>query len=392
MDASVILKPILWSPHPFNYLRPQGYKGVGKSFPATRGWGGEEWNAAPILIDSRAYFFVQEYGPIEALIDKGPTAVVMIAYDSKTKAQYVVGIACDVKVTSEGERRKLQRNYPLSKRYNELKKLPIVRSKYEGIPGGRKFGSWRERLFHDLKNGQEYHLALYSDAALYHWFKTPIRINARGYTKKNHFMRYFSKFQFILASHVIDMVDDFLPVKSPVLRWLRGIVEIEQKFKSNKLSSLSGSGKLGGGKAAQKAYSRYIECHEVVISPKHDKLDQDFSGYITAEEFGFVRAPLYSTIDARFTRGGRLSLVEYKTCELKNAYFALRAAVGQLIDYWIRLDEGRAQNLIAVLDCYPGSDGTMLIDGLNRKGIPISVFWRSKPKSGKFDSYAPVLK
>jgi hypothetical protein len=84
--------------------------------------------------------------------------------------------------------------------------------------------------------------------------------------------------------------------------------------------------------AASDSYARYVESHEIEIPPAHNSLQERFERFIrrTTTEL----RPNMGGIDLRYqdsTKGA--TFVEIKPCERANARYAIRAAIGQLLDY-----------------------------------------------------------
>ena len=98
-----------------------------------------------------------------------------------------------------------------------------------------------------------------------------------------------------------------------------------------KTSGDNKSGRMTAG-AASNSYLRYVETHEITISPGHDALQKRFERFIGQKATGL--RPNENSVDLRYqdlTKGE--VLVEIKPCERANVRFAIRTAMGQLLDY-----------------------------------------------------------
>ncbi|KVK59354.1 hypothetical protein L905_07630 [Agrobacterium sp. TS43] len=87
------------------------------------------------------------------------------------------------------------------------------------------------------------------------------------------------------------------------------------------------------GRAATEGYTRYVKRHEEQVSPRHNKLEKLFKDYLrrTIRDVQFL--PTFSD-DMRFTDGkGQDVMVEVKPTEASTIRFAIRTAMGQLLDY-----------------------------------------------------------
>ncbi|WP_245484658.1 hypothetical protein [Rhizobium ruizarguesonis] len=87
------------------------------------------------------------------------------------------------------------------------------------------------------------------------------------------------------------------------------------------------------GQAAAEGYTRYVKRHEVQVSPRHNKLEKLFKDYLrrTIRDVQFL--PTFCD-DMRFMDGkGQDVMVEVKPTEASTVRFAIRTAMGQLLDY-----------------------------------------------------------
>ncbi|WP_261335241.1 hypothetical protein [Rhizobium leguminosarum] len=87
------------------------------------------------------------------------------------------------------------------------------------------------------------------------------------------------------------------------------------------------------GQAAAEGYTRYVKRHEVQVSPRHNKLEKLFKDFLrrTISDVQFL--PTFCD-DMRFADGkGEDVMVEVKPTEASTVRFAIRTAMGQLLDY-----------------------------------------------------------
>lgn len=87
------------------------------------------------------------------------------------------------------------------------------------------------------------------------------------------------------------------------------------------------------GQAAAEGYTKYLKLHEVRVSPRHNKLEKLFTDYLrrTVRDVQFL--PTFCD-DMRFTDGkGQDVMVEVKPTGPSTIRFAIRTAIGQLLDY-----------------------------------------------------------
>ncbi len=87
------------------------------------------------------------------------------------------------------------------------------------------------------------------------------------------------------------------------------------------------------GQATSEAYSRYLERHEIRVSPRHSELENRFKRFLR-RNLRDVQFPPTFRDDLRFVGAdGRAVMVEVKPTEPSTVRFAIRTAIGQLLDY-----------------------------------------------------------
>lgn len=134
---------------------------------------------------------------------------------------------------------------------------------------------------------------------------------------------------------------------------------------SGKSGSENGHGKTSPS-PAKDPYIRYVQAHEIRIDPMHSELQDRFEGFLSTRCATHVQANVES-VDLRFSdpRQGNV-LVEIKPCESANARYAIRTAMGQLLDYRQRA-KGKLSMLI-VIEVEP-SDHDQFLATTNGFGI-----------------------
>jgi hypothetical protein len=101
---------------------------------------------------------------------------------------------------------------------------------------------------------------------------------------------------------------------------------------TSKPKSGSRKGKRAGP-AASSAYVRYIKAHEIAISPQHDRLQKSFQSFLR-KRFPNVSFPASYRDDLRYTIPRQSPvMVEVKPTEPVSVRYAIRTAIGQLMDY-----------------------------------------------------------
>lgn len=124
--------------------------------------------------------------------------------------------------------------------------------------------------------------------------------------------------------------------------------------RSNAAPQAKGGNTYGSKKnspdTASDPYIRYVQENEIHISPRHNLLQTRFEAFLTTTDARRVQANLGS-VDLRYhdpTRGS--VLVEVKPCEEASARYAIRTAMGQLLDYRHRTNEDPAVLIVVEVE------------------------------------------
>lgn len=136
--------------------------------------------------------------------------------------------------------------------------------------------------------------------------------------------------------------------------------------------------------AARNPYVRYVEAYELQVSSRHSDLQTKFERFLARNGATELQANIAS-VDLRYRDAARgRILAEIKPCETANARYAVRTAMGQLLDY--RQREKEDVSLLIVIDARP-SDEDKLLATSNGFGIAhptgktISVAWPDDEKT-----------
>jgi hypothetical protein len=140
--------------------------------------------------------------------------------------------------------------------------------------------------------------------------------------------------------------------------------------------SKSGQGSPG---AAGDPYLRYMEAYEVRITPRHSTLQARFERFLASDGATELR-PNVASVDLRYRDANKGPiLVEIKPCGPENARYAIRTAIGQLLDYRQREEDDAC--LLIVLETKPTEEDRLLAT-FNGFGI-------AYPAKGKFEVLWP---
>lgn len=106
---------------------------------------------------------------------------------------------------------------------------------------------------------------------------------------------------------------------------------------SSSSDASSGQGRNGrngrAGQAPSEIYERYVREYEIKINPKHDRLQEKFKKFLKKQYPGVKFLTTYRD-DLRFyIKGQSMVMVEVKPTDPTTLRFAIRMAIGQLLDY-----------------------------------------------------------
>lgn len=121
-------------------------------------------------------------------------------------------------------------------------------------------------------------------------------------------------------------------------------------------------------------YTRYINAYEVEITPRHTNLQKKFEAFVATEGATEIR-PNVASVDLRYRDASRgLVFAEVKPCEPSDARYAIRTAIGQLLDYQQR--EMEKTSLLIVLEAQPTK--------LDERLATCNGFGVAYPSAGRF--------
>lgn len=125
--------------------------------------------------------------------------------------------------------------------------------------------------------------------------------------------------------------------KNPAAKRFVSLVRATMRGLDHKDASIVLTKTLGSkgraGAASAVGYRRYVGEHEVQISPRHNNLQQAFKMFL-CKNFPKVIFPACFRDDLRYAVTQEYEvMVEVKPCDFSTVRFAIRAAIGQLLDY-----------------------------------------------------------
>ena len=106
----------------------------------------------------------------------------------------------------------------------------------------------------------------------------------------------------------------------------------------------------GSGSTAKSSYMRYVEAFEVKVTPRHNELQKAFVEFIRQAGATGI-AEDRNNVDLKFSHPDKGNILsEIKPCTSDSVRFAIRTAIGQLLDYRQKM---ACDGLLIVVDAQP---------------------------------------
>lgn len=362
LDKLVVLQPLVWNSG--GYVAPNGSKSVG-GYVSKRGYGHEEWNGNPERVwNGQRVFHSQTKGKMaEYGKAGGRLGIIMTAYSGGRP--YALGLATSVVANNQTEMKTIARALRFKDEGERLWGLESVR---------KKFGNRRDRFDSHWKT--EHHWVQWrAPEAEFVWFDQPIQIDPEGIfpsgdpeKPRKDIAKRHSGHMVISNTQALAIVASSLPQEHPAVVWLRtGVFNPKNIAKSVRSSGPpTPSSGHGSASTAKEAYVRYLQEREVAVDPKHHILQSAFVAYIQSVATEVVENKNAVDLTYKDPSKGRV-LVEVKPSDPADVRFAIRTAMGQLLDYRQR-SLGRP-NLLIVVDAEPKSKSDTLLALSNGFGI-----------------------
>lgn len=342
----VVLKPIIWNEN--NYLGPSGST-KSKGYPEEHGYGHEEWNGRPDWIwDGWRVFHTQAKGRMYDYAKDGPLGVIMTAM--KDGQFHAVGVGCNVYENDEQDRAAIASALHLAGNSDELWALDAIRRRKKDRKAWDKhwldahaWVQWRCPQTH------------------YMWFDQPIRITPDDLIPSGDpddprlaIVKMFGSYQAIRPDQARAIVDRGLPARHPILTWLQSGTFDPVRSKQVQNAPPPRVTLRNSASTDVDPYVMYLQQRELVVTPRHHQLQSAFEKYLKRTGADEVR-PNLERVDLRYIDAERGPvLAEIKPTDPDTVRFALRAAIGQLLDYEQRTPG--TPSLLIVIDGEPTSN------------------------------------
>lgn len=316
------LKAITWSSKKYKEPCNEIYS---KGYVTERGFGHEEWNNSPNrVLDGERYFHTEFTDTLESFGESGDLGILMFA--NHQGGDFLVGVAVNVFTNDTKRMKSAASTFGLQGMAKELWQLESVRQG-EKNTSLKIFSEHWEKNWHFIK--------WRCPEQSYIWFEIPVQISPADFTNASRLNHHHSSYQTIRAEDAVTVLINRAKVgkRHPIIKWLtHGEFEQPKAHKSKQSRKHAGGGGPGGAPCTDKAYTRYVEKQEIEVSPYHGILQRQFCQYLNNR--GLVPQPDIERVDVRYkTQTDSMVFAEIKPAQKSEARYAIRLAMGQLLDY-----------------------------------------------------------
>lgn len=372
----IILKPLVWNGG--GYLGPAGSRSAG-GFVSKYGYGHEEWNGDPDRTwNGQRIFHTETKGQMDVFAEDGRLGIIMTAYKPSV-GPVAVGVATSVIQSTPAEMSKIAKALRIHDDGERIWALPSIR---------RKFGHGRARFDAHWDSQFEY-VRWRAPANQYVWFDQPIVIDPEGVfpsgdpqRPRQDIAKRHGGYMAIRPDQALAIVRNSLSSDHAILDWL-DTPAFELKLINRSVRQAKPPKKMPGSASpapSSTPYVRWLKEQEIAVSPRHHDLQSRFKSYISGRCTSL--AENRRGVDLQYVCPSRgFILVEVKPCEPATARFAIRTALGQLLDY--RQSASGSSRLLIVLETSPPLEKDIQL----ALGNGVGIAW---PKGAGFDVRWPA--
>lgn len=334
MSGMIVLKPILWNSK--GYQGPSG-EVTSEGYADENGYGHEEWNGRDDWIwRGWRVFDTQSQPRLHEYASRGDLGLIMITVVGGR--QCIVGIACNVYDNSAADQRAIARELRLKANGKAVWEAPSVRDRFDSKAAFTKH--W-DRAYNCVR--------WRCPPSHYLWFHEPVYFEpneiAPRVPPRNKVVAMHSSYQSVEPEHALKLLGHHLPPSHAIRDWLQA-GDFDMVVNGRKRSVTSKAKARGSAGAAADPFIRYLQENEILVTPKHHKLQEAFASFVRRAKATKIKPDL-ERVDIRFTLPGRGPvLAEIKPTEPATVRFAIRAAMGQLLDYRQKCDASAAMLIV----------------------------------------------
>ena len=306
------------------YQQPAGCPST-EGYSRDYGYGHEEWNGNPQWNwNGYKVFYTNSTDNLLKAARTGNLGMVMIASHHSTA--YALGVATNVYANDDVvEKKSIVNTVGVENESNQVWKLATVQSAFNN--------KQESFLNHWSKHLDSIPWKCPLDH--YYWFPKPVPLNPERITgKKNLSMRH-SKFTTVSPEVLLDIIDDDLPKSHTAIRKWLSFGDFVQPEGSNSLSHESGKKKRrrcqnNSSAPTDKRIQYWVEGKRSA-EPLHSRLQTKFIYYLKNK--GIRPHENCNFIDVQYKLNGKTIFAEIKPTDNVETRYAIRAAIGQLLEY-----------------------------------------------------------
>lgn len=317
----VVLKPIVWNDT--GYRWPAG-RTASSGYTKDNGYGHEEWNGRDDWVwEGWKVFHTEAKGEMYRYAETGRLGIIMTAMNKGRF--FAVGVGCNVFRNSKED----------AEAISKALDFPSYADRMWGVDAIRK--AQRTRAAFDRHWLGHTHVAWRCPMSHYAWFNEPVPIIPNmlipAQPPRQAIVKMHSSYQAVRPDQALSIVLRSLRDGHSVVEWLStDDFDLVRNHSVRNAPGPEGHEKRSAS-TSQHLYKRYLQENEIVVSPLHAKLQGAFVDHLATQGIAGVRQNV-NRVDLQYLDPQRGPvLVEVKPTEPSTIRFAIRAAMGQLLDY-----------------------------------------------------------
>lgn len=346
MGKMIVLKPVVWNDN--GYTGPAGIPATG-GFSRTHGYGHEEWNGRSDWIwQGWRIFHTEAKGRMHDYAAAGQLGIIPTTmYGGKF---FALGVGCNVYENNEADNAEIADALGLASYARDMWQIEAIRERKANRANLE--AHWRSHMGANWRCPQTHFV----------WFGKPVRIIPNDIIPatppRQAIAKMHGSYQAVRPDQALAIVRDVLAPDHPVIAWLS--TDDFDPVRNDAVRKAPPPKNRGRGSpsTATDPVIRYMQEYELVVTPRHHILQEDFKAYLRDTGARAIKANV-ECVDLRFKHPERGSvLVEIKPTDPATVRYAVRTAIGQLLDYTQRAAGN--PGLLIVVDDQPNDEDRQL--------------------------------
>lgn len=328
-----ILKAIVWNDR--NYKEPAGL-GAKSGYPADVGFGHEEWNNNnEWMWKGYKVFHTEATNKLFQYSKNGDLGILMVS--SHEGKQFALGIATKVFENTKEDMKNISTELNLFNYWKQLWDLELVKDCFEDdIVSFKKF--WKKECKW---------VRWKCDPIYYYWFPNPIEIKTQRIFGKARITQMFGRYQPVRPEDIIKIIEKHIPRKKRVIiDWLLN-GEFDETFLKSEIQDKKTAARQKKSNKSNAPTNKDIEYWvygKRVAEPLHSRLQLKFVDFLKRRKLKPIENKDY--IDVQYKKNGKTYFAEIKPTEKIETKYAIRMAIGQLLEYKYRFNQNAALEIV----------------------------------------------